>query len=148
MEMKTMRHQYRRPGFLGALILAVAVLAAPALGGSENASVSVHRLHVDLSEWAVIPSQGVVPAGPLRLTVQNFGKLRHELDIVPTERWGKKLPIRGGRAVGEVAAPPIVVAPGEQRSARVNLAPGFYVLLDNLAGHYAAGGAVSIVVIR
>jgi hypothetical protein len=45
-----------------------------------------------------------------------------------------------------VAAPPIVVAPGERRSARVDLAPGFYVLLDNLRGHYSAGAAVSIVV--
>jgi hypothetical protein len=99
-----------------------------------------------VSEWAVVPSDGVVSAGALRLTVENFGRLRHELEIVPTERWGQKLPIRSGRAVGEVAASPIVVAPGEKRSARVDLAPGFYVLLDNLRGHYAAGAAVAIVV--
>jgi hypothetical protein len=141
-----MRHLYRRPGLVGALILAVAALAAPASGGAEHTSVAVQRLHVDVSEWAVIPSDGVVSAGTLRLTVENFGRLRHELDIVPTERWGQKLPIRNGRAVGEVAAPPIVVAPGEKRSARINLAPGFYVLLDNLRGHYAAGAAVPIVV--
>jgi hypothetical protein len=137
---------HRRPTLLGALILTVAALAAPAWGGGEQGSVAAHRLRVDLSEWAVVPSHGVVSAGPLRLTVANFGQLRHELEIVPTERWGQKLPIRGGRAVGEVAAPPIVVRPGEQRSARVDLAPGFYLLLDNLRGHYAAGAAIAIVV--
>jgi hypothetical protein len=39
-----------------------------------------------------------------------------------------------------------VVAPGEKRSAPIDLDPGFYVLLDNLRGHYAAGAAVAIVV--
>jgi hypothetical protein len=144
--METMRAMHRRPALLGALILALAALAAPARGGAEHGTVATHRLQVDLSEWAVVPSHGVVSTGPLRLTVENFGRLRHELEIVPTERWGQKLPIQGGRAIGEAAAPPIVVAPGEKRSARVDLAPGFYVLLDNLRGHYAAGSAVAIVV--
>jgi hypothetical protein len=78
--------------------------------------------------------------------VANVGLLRHELDIVPTESWGQKLRIRNGRAVGEDVAAPIVVAPGQTRATRINLAPGYYVLLDNIRGHYAAGGAVSIVV--
>jgi hypothetical protein len=141
-----MRNLFRRPGLFGALVLAVAVFAGPAWGGAGDASVATHRLQVGVTEWVVIPSDGVVSSGVLRLTVENLGRIRHEIAIVPTERWGQKLPIRSGRAVGEVAAPPIVVAPGERRSARVNLAPGYYVLLDNLPGHYAAGAAVSIVV--
>jgi hypothetical protein len=141
-----MRNLHRRPQLLGALVLAAAVLAAPAWGSAGHTSVATHRLHLGVTEWAVIPSDGIVSAGPLQLTVENFGRIRHEIAIVPTERWGQKLPIRSGRAVGEVAARPIVVAPGERRSARVDLAPGFYVLLDNLPGHYGAGAAVSIVV--
>jgi hypothetical protein len=144
--MRNVRNLHRHPGLLGALVLAVAVFAAPAWGSSGHTSVAAHQLHVGVTEWAVIPSDGIVSAGSLRLTVENFGRIRHEIAIVPTQRWGQKLPIRGGRAVGEVAAPPIVVAPGERRSARVNLAPGFYVMLDNLRGHYAAGAAISIVV--
>ena len=141
-----MRNLHSYPRLLGALVLAVAVLAAPAWGGARHTSVATHRLHLGVTEWAVIPSDGIVSAGPLRLTVENFGRIRHEIAIVPTERWGQKLPIRSGHAVGEVAARPIVVAPGEQRSARVDLAPGYYVLLDNLRGHYGLGAAVSIVV--
>jgi hypothetical protein len=139
-------HRRHRPVLVGALILSAAALAGAAWGSAERTSVARHQFQVGVTEWAVIPSDGIVSAGPIRLTVENFGRLRHELEIVPTERWGQKLPIRGGRAVGEVAAPPIVVAPGEKRSARIDLHPGFYVLLDNLRGHYAAGAAVAIVV--
>lgn len=123
-----------------------AALAATAAAGTQRAAVSVHRLNVQVGEWAVIPSDGRLPAGRHRVVVQNFGQLRHELDIVPTQRWGQKLAVHNGRAVGEDAAQPIVVAPGGTRSAEVNLDPGFYVLLDNLRGHYAAGAAVAIVV--
>src|SRR5205814_4864042 len=74
---ETMRLMHRRPMLLIALILVVAALTAPAWGGAEQGSVAAHRVHVDLSEWAVVPSHGVVSAGPLRLTVENFGRLRH-----------------------------------------------------------------------
>jgi uncharacterized cupredoxin-like copper-binding protein len=141
-----MRHMNRRNGALAVLILALGALAGSASGSSAKSGVAVHQLRVDLTEWAVIPSDGVVAAGPLRVKVANVGQLRHELDIVPTPSWGQKLRIRNGRAVAENAAAPIVVAPGQTRSARINLAPGYYVLLDNIRGHYAAGGAVSIVV--
>jgi uncharacterized cupredoxin-like copper-binding protein len=136
----------RRNGALAVLILAFSALAGTASGSSAKTSVAVHQLRVDLVEWAVIPSNGLVAAGPLRVKVANDGQLRHELDIVPTESWGQKLRVRDGRVVGEDAAAPIVVAPGQTRSARINLASGYYVLLDNIRGHYAAGGAVSIVV--
>jgi hypothetical protein len=128
------------------LILALGTLVVPASGSSAKTGVASHQLHVDMTEWALIPSDGLVAAGPLQVTVSNVGRLRHELDIVPTESWGQKLRIRNGRAVGEDAAPPIVVAPGQTRSALINLAPGYYVLLDNIRGHYALGVAVSIVV--
>jgi hypothetical protein len=143
-----MRHTHRSPRLwlVGALIAFGAALAGPGWGSTERGSVAIHQLRADVTEWAVIPSDGIVAAGPVRLTVENFGRLRHELEIVPTQRWGQKIPIRGGRAVGEVAAPPIVVAPGERRSARIDLDPGFYILLDNLRGHYAAGASVAIVV--
>ena len=138
-----MRHVNRRFGAIAALFLLLAALAGPSSG---SASSAVSALHVDLSEWAVVPSHGLVSSGPLRVTVQNDGALVHELDIIPTQAWGEKLATRNGRAIGEPVARPVVVLPGQTRSARIDLAPGAYVLLDNIRGHYAAGGAVSIVV--
>jgi uncharacterized cupredoxin-like copper-binding protein len=136
----------RRTGTVAALIFVLAAFVGLSSGSAAPAPTLAHTLHVDLTEWAVVPSQGLVAAGPLRLTVENYGRLRHELEIIPTRKWGQELVIRNGRAVGESAARPIVVTPGQTRSARVSLAPGSYVLLDNIRGHYAAGTAVSILV--
>ena len=140
-----MRSVNRRIGAIAALFLVLAALAGPS-SGSAQASSAVGTLGVDLTEWAVVPSQGLVSSGPLRLTVQNYGVLVHQLEIIPTQVWGEKLGVRHGRAVGEAIARPVVVRPGQTRSAQISLAPGSYVLLDNIRGHYAAGGAVSIIV--
>jgi uncharacterized cupredoxin-like copper-binding protein len=136
----------RRVGTVAALIFALCAFVGLSSGSATVIPTPAHALHVDVTEWAVVPSAGLVSTGPVRLTVQNYGRLRHELEIIPTRKWGQALAIRNGRAVGAVAARPIVVAPGQTRSARVSLAPGSYVLLDNIPGHYAAGTAVSILV--
>jgi hypothetical protein len=131
----------RRFSALAALIVA---LVAPSAGSASRAAAA-QQLHVDLAEWAVVPSQGHVSSGPLHLTVQNYGVIKHELDIIPTAWWGQKLFVRDGRADGAAVMRPIVVAPGQTRSVHVYLPPGSYVLLDNLRGHYKAGAAVSII---
>ena len=136
----------RRIGTLAALIFALTAFGGLPSGSAARTPTITHTLHVDITEWAVVPSQGLVSAGPLRVTVEDYGRLRHELDIIRTPAWGQELRTRNGRAVGENAAPPVVVAPGQTRSTNIYLAPGFYVLLDNIPGHYAVGGAVSIIV--
>jgi hypothetical protein len=130
---------------IAALIVAITAFAGPSSGSAAQTSGARQTLRVDLAEWAVVPSQGLVSAGPLRLTVENYGVLDHELAIIPTRWWGEKLRVRDGRAVGEAVARPVVVRPGQARSVSVNLAPGAYVLVDNIRGHYALGAAVSIV---
>ena len=102
------------------------------------------RGSVEVTVGAVVPSGGVVSTGPLRLTVTNYGVLRHKLEIVPTQSWGETLRVRHGLAVGEWAARPVVVPPGQTRTTDLDLAPGSYVLLDNIRGHYALGAGVSI----
>jgi len=66
--------------------------------------------------------------------------------VIATTYWGERLPLRDGRAVGRNAAAPVLVQPGETRSVRVTLMPGFYVLADNSRGRYALGTAVPIFV--
>ena len=141
----TMRNVTRRAGILAALLVALVALTQPAAGSARGTSAAAQLLHVDLAEWAVVPSQGHVASGPLRLTVQNYGVIKHELDIIPTAWWGQRLFVRGGRADGAAVMRPIVVAPGQTRSVHVYLQPGSYVLLDNIRGHYTAGAAVSII---
>jgi uncharacterized cupredoxin-like copper-binding protein len=129
-------------------LLAAAVLAA-ALASSATAERStIQTLGVQVAEWNVVPSRGVVPAGTVKVVVANDGLLDHELEIVRTARWGQELPIRNGRAIGAELAAPILVRPGRTRTATVTLAPGTYALLDNLPGHYALGTAISILVVN
>jgi uncharacterized cupredoxin-like copper-binding protein len=135
----------RRAGIVAALIFALAALAGPSAAGAARTSTAAQQLHVDLAEWAVIPSRGLVSSGSLRLTVQNYGVVKHELDIIPTAWWGQKLFVRDGRADGAAVMRPVVVAPGQTRTVHVYLQPGSYVLLDNIRGHYTAGAAVSII---
>ena len=135
----------RRIGPLAALALAVAMLAGPSSGDAARPLALPHTLQVGLTEWAVVPSQGLISAGTLRLYVQNYGRLAHQLEIVPTDSWGARLPVRHGRAVGPVVPGAVVVKPGRLRSLDVYLSPGSYVLLDNIRGHYSLGAAVTIV---
>ena len=135
----------RRPGAVAALIFAIAAFAGPSSGSAARAPAATHKLHIDLTEWALVPSGGLVSSGPLQLTVANYGRLVHELDIIRTRWWGEELGVRHGRAFGEDAVRPVVVRPGQTRSAQVYLPPGSYVLLDNIRGHYALGAAVPVI---
>jgi uncharacterized cupredoxin-like copper-binding protein len=128
---------------VAAVVAAVAVAQAATAGTVAQGG---HSLQVQLGEWNIVPSQGLVAAGSLRVTVQNFGRLPHELDIIPTVGWGDRLRIVHGRAAGRDIAAPVVVTPGQTRSVRVHLRPGFYVLVDNIRGHYALGTEIPIIV--
>jgi len=101
-----------------ALAVALLPVAPAAASGGERS------LRVQVGDWDVVPSRGAVPPGPLRLTVENLGRLAHELEIVPTTTFG-------GRRLGHAAAPPVVVGAGETRSVRVTLMPGFYLLVES-----------------
>ena len=112
----TMGVMNRRSGTIVALVCALAALAGSSSVSAANGFVPTHKLHVDLTEWAVVPSQGLVSAGRLRLTVANYGVLRHELAIIPTQWWGETLDVHDGRAVGDSLARPIVVPRPEART--------------------------------
>jgi hypothetical protein len=133
-----------RSSLLALAAAAVAAIALPAAAGAGR-TTAPNALHVDLTEWALVPDGGLVAAGPIELTVRNVGRIPHELAIIPTDTWAQPLFVRDGQAVGEQVGRPIVVRPGQTRSLRVYLSPGPYVLLDNLRGHYRLGTEVSIV---
>jgi hypothetical protein len=136
----------RRTAIFAALVFATAAFSGPSTGSAARTSPVPHELNVGLTEWALVPSQGLVSSGPLQVTVQNFGRLRHQLSIIQTQWWGQKLDVLHGRAVGWNVIRPVVVAPGQARTTLVDLDPGSYVLLDNIRGHYALGTAVPIIV--
>jgi hypothetical protein len=123
-----------------ALLVVVGALAcsavAPAEPGRPTAPSTLTAL---VAEWNVVPSEGVVSAGVVRIRVRNLGAEPHELVLTPTGRFADSLPLAGDRARIRPLGPTLVVAPGQTASAVFRIRPGSYVLLDNLPWHYWQG---------
>jgi uncharacterized cupredoxin-like copper-binding protein len=90
-------------------------------------------------------SQATAAAGPVTFNVKNTSKdLVHEMLVVPMADAGKPLPYVASdmtvdeekiKSLGEVSE----LDPGKAGTLTVNLKPGTYVLLCNVAGHFDAG---------
>lgn len=106
---------------------------------------------VSLVEYKVKPSATSVKAGKVTFKVKNDGTMEHEFLVLKTDLAEDKLPTKpkdasrvdeegeGVEAIGEVPE----LEPGKSGSVTLNLKPGNYVLLCNVAGHYAAGQHIS-----
>jgi uncharacterized cupredoxin-like copper-binding protein len=119
--------------------------STPATGASRSAPPWV--VGVTLKEFAVTPTVTIARAGPVTFTARNLGKTRHELVVLRTDRQPAALPIAAGQAseagkIGEIEQ----FAPGGIEAASFRLAPGHYVLLCNVPGHYQQGMHVGLTV--
>ena len=122
-------------------VAAVAVLGAATLASAALASAaSARTVSVQLMEMMVMPSVATVPAGKVNFVVKNAGKLKHDFVVLKTNRPPAKLMVMGSKAMesGRIARLP-ALGPGQTRRLTLTLTAGKYVLLCNVAGHYAAG---------
>lgn len=92
-----------------------------------------------------------VRAGDVNLSVTNNGPDTHELIVVRSN--GKPLPLRSdGLTVNEGGVGQRIVGllegggPHRTRTLHLHLAPGHYILLCNMAGHYLGGMHTELVV--
>jgi hypothetical protein len=123
-----------------ALLVVVAALASTAVAlAAPGRPKDPSTLTALVAEWSVVPSEGVVSAGVVRIRVRNLGLEAHELVLTPTARFADLLPLAGERARIRPIGPTMVVAPGQTTSAVFRIRPGSYVLLDNLPWHYWQG---------
>lgn len=111
-------------------------------------SAPVWVVGVTLKEFAVTPTVTIARAGPVTFAARNLGKTRHELVVLRTDRQPAALPIANGQAtevgkIGEIEQ----FAPGGVEAASFRLAPGHYLLLCNLPGHYQRGMHVALTVL-
>jgi uncharacterized cupredoxin-like copper-binding protein len=78
-------------------------------------------------------------SGESTFAVRNSGEIPHELVIVATDLDADELPLDDARVNEsqlDVVARSSILAPGETEELTVDLAPGHYVLICNLSGHY------------
>ena len=107
-------------------------------------------LQVKVKDFAIkAPAQ--LAAGNIVLHVRNAGPDTHELLLVRAD--GHELPLRPDNlTIDEDAVKPRTVGmledahPGTLRTWKLHLAPGRYVLVCNMSGHYLGGMHASLVV--
>jgi hypothetical protein len=130
------------------LVAALAAIAVTGIARFANAAPPSHvaSLKADVAEWSIVPSVGVLPAGRVRVTIRNLGDKTHSLEVVRTDKFAERLPMRGSRVVAEPVGRPLTVGAGAVKSFVVRLSPGSYVLLDNLPWNYWRGMSVAFAV--
>lgn len=145
-------------GFVAALAIATLVLVAVNASNSSSGGT----VHVTVKEWSVTADR-TVRAGNVTFVVTNAGSMEHELLVLQTDTPPDRLPLTNAGdppepvtsgadrvseddSVGETGSPSL--QPGESRTFTIDaMEPGNYVLLCNLAGHYARGMHTGLVVV-
>jgi uncharacterized cupredoxin-like copper-binding protein len=106
--------------------------------------------------WTLVPTRASAPAGDVTFVVKNEGTIAHEMIVLKTDSAFDKLPVADcndppapctsgtpdkvseDTNVGETGDPNL--APGDTRTFTIkNMTAGHYVLVCNLADHYAMG---------
>ena len=119
------------------LALVLAGCGADDSGGGNSVNASEREFKIDVSPARTAAGQGT-------FEVRNQGQATHELVVLKTDLAPDALPVKDNEAdesakgitrVDEVGD----IAPGKTERLSVDLKPGRYVLICNLAGHYEAG---------
>ncbi len=122
---------------LMALALLVVACAGPAAEAPSGSQVVAEL--VDNKITVNVPS---VKAGTIKIGVRNLGTMEHSFEVIKTNLAPDKLPVDGASAkanedgkVGEIKSIPA----GKSAAVTLDLVPGKYVFICNIAGHYQLG---------
>ena len=127
--------------------IAIGSVAFVACGGgtsSSKTSGSGSQVKVELKEWSLTPDKTSAPAGKVTFTATNAGTVEHEFVVIKTDKAADALTL-SGNAVDEEASGQSKVdeiaefQPGSAKTLTLDLQPGKYVLICNVAGHYRQG---------
>ena len=104
-------------------------------------------VNVELSEFSISLDTTVGDAGDITFVTTNAGALPHEFVILRSDLAPDALPVDTTTAKADEAAtggaigriPQTDLGSGASTSVSFNLAPGNYVLICNISGHYQSG---------
>ena len=122
---------------LMALALLVAGCTTPAAEAPAGSQVVA-----ELSDYKITVNVPNVKAGKIKIGVRNVAAMEHSFQVLKTDLAPDKLPVDGASAkakedgkIGEIASIPA----GKSAAVTVDLTPGKYVFICNIAGHYQLG---------
>ena len=89
-----------------------------------------------------------VKTGPTTLTFKNMGTKVHEVVVLKTDTPANKLKVGADNTVSEDASvgEDSETNPGKTKTTTINLAPGNYILVCDIAGHYKKGMYIAFTV--
>src|SRR2546430_7723391 len=125
---------------VGAL-MAPAILAAACANSAAEAPTG-SQVVAELADYKITVNVPSVKAGAIKIGVRNLGAMEHSFQVLKTDIPPDKLPVDGASAkakedgkVGEIASIPA----GKSSAVTLDLAPGKYVFICNIASHYQLG---------
>ena len=130
---------------VGALGLASCAADPSNVVGNDTGQAISNEIVGSVHEWAVEVSAHRAEAGEVKFAIANYGSIPHEFIVVKTDFEPGRIPLgennrfdeegEGVTAVDEIAEFEVDTA----HVLKVNLEPGKYQLLCNIAGHYKNG---------
>lgn len=132
-----------RRRWTAAAALTLVAIVATACGGAAPADTGeAPTVNVDISDFKIVIDHPTVAAGHVVFGIRNHASMLHELKVIKTDLAPDRLPVDGATAkanedgkVGEL----LNITAGASRKLVLELAPGKYVLICNIAGHYQLG---------
>ena len=115
--------------------------AKPRVTTPAALDASSGRATLTSTEFKFSASAVDAPAGKLKITLDNAGKIEHELVLLKTSATPGALKVAADGRVSEAASVGEVseTKSGVAKSTTFDLKPGRYVYVCNIPGHYAQG---------
>ena len=122
--------------------LTVLALVVMSCGQSAESAPSDSQVVAELADSKITVNIPSVKAGKIKIGVRNIGTMEHSFVVLKTDVPQDKLPVDGASAkakedgkVGEIASIPA----GKSAAVTLDLSPGKYVFICNIAAHYQLG---------
>lgn len=134
---------------LRALVVFAALALVIGSCGAPEAAPAGAQVIAELSDYKITVNASSVKAGSIKIGVRNLGAMEHSFEVIKTDLAQDKLPVDGASAkakedgkVGEIPS----IAAGKSAAVTINMAPGKYVFICNIASHYQLGMHVGFTV--
>ena len=122
-------------------LIALALIVGACTSPAESAP-SGSQVVAELTDYKITVNVPSMKAGKIKIGVRNLANMEHSFQVLKTDLAPDKLPVDGASAkanedgkVGELKSIPA----GKSAALTVDLTPGKYVFICNIAGHYQLG---------
>jgi uncharacterized cupredoxin-like copper-binding protein len=131
-----------------AALVALALLVVACAGPAEGAPAG-SQVVVEMTDYKLTVNVPSVKAGKIQIGVRNLANMQHSFEVLKTDLPQDKIPtdLASAKAkedgkVGEIPS----IAAGKSASVTLDLTPGKYVFICNVAGHYQLGMHIAFTV--